>query len=74
MLEEAAGRKTLVRPVILYPGWFVVPPPIRPEVWVLNPKALPAFLEHADTILSEADVRSLAMALKQYVRNRPTPA
>ncbi len=70
MLEEATGKKPTVRPVVLYPGWFVVPPPVKPEVWVLNPKALPSFLENEPAILQERQVREFAVAVKQYVRNR----
>ena len=65
----ATGRSFEVRPVILFPGWFVEPPPgglVR--VWVLNPKALPSFLEHAKTRLSAEDVTLASTHLAKYIR------
>ena len=38
------------------------------EVWVLNPKALPAFLEHEHTIMSPEDVHLVCYHLSRSVR------
>ncbi|TAL27863.1 MAG: hypothetical protein EPN94_01010 [Nitrospirae bacterium] len=58
-----------IQPVILYPGWFVSPQPKGTDVWVLNKKALLAFLEKEPSILSSEDVHALAAHLERYVRN-----
>lgn len=44
LVKESSGRQVPVRPVVLYPGWFVEKPPsLRPTVWVLNPQGAGGF-------------------------------
>lgn len=45
-IKRHTGKDFLLRPVLLYPGWFVSKQPSGSDVWVLNEKVLPAFLEH----------------------------
>jgi len=70
VLSESTGRKVAVRPIVTYPGWYVDPPPdgVRPDVWVLNPKAIPAFIEHEREVLMPEDVKLLGYHLSRYVR------
>lgn len=54
VLSESTGRKVEARPVIVFPGWFVEGPRQGyKDVWVLEPKALPAFLASEPAPLSE---------------------
>ena len=71
LILETSGKRVLVRPVVVLPGWFVVPTAEAKasDVWVLNPKALPAFIEHSDTQLAGADVHLVASHLTRYVRD-----
>jgi hypothetical protein len=69
LLKESTGRAVPVRPAILFPGWFVECPPAgQSDVWVLNPKALPAFLGHEPERLSAEEVKLAAFHLSRYVR------
>lgn len=69
LLAESTGRVFEVRPVILFPGWFIEPPlGGMSRVWVLNPKALPAFLEHQKARLSAEDVALASTHLAKYIR------
>ena len=68
LLGESTGKSFDVRPVVLYPGWYVNKQPKSAEVWVLNPKALPAFLEHERTTMSPEDVHLVSYHLSRYVR------
>ncbi len=70
LLLESTGRKALVRPVVVFPGWYVDGHPngIKSDVWVLNPKALPAFIEHEKQVLEPEDVRLFSYHLSRYVR------
>ena len=72
VVSESTGRKVSVRPIVTYPGWYVDPPPegVRPDVWVLNPKAIPAFIEHEREILPPEDVKLLSYHLSRYVRGK----
>lgn len=71
LILETSGKQLPVRPVVVFPGWFVVPTAEAKasDVWVLNPKALPAFIEHSNTQLPDADVRLVTSHLSRYVRD-----
>ena len=70
VLQESTGKQLPVRGVILFPGWFVDPMPVdtKRDLWVLEPKALPAFIEHEDRVLADSDVALAAYHLGRYVR------
>ena|SRR3989338_8316685 len=71
LVKKLTGKIIAIRPVVVYPEWFVSPLPkgSRPDVWVLNPKALPAFIENSGGELSDEDVRSFHAHLSRYIRN-----
>lgn len=70
ILRESTGRDFPVRPVVLLPGWFVqrVKKDSAGGAWVLNPKALPAFIAGEPEALSKTDVSLAAFHLSRYVR------
>jgi hypothetical protein len=68
LIKKQTGKDFPVRPVVVFPGWWVDKQPHGAEVWVLNPKALPAFLEHQDATLSHDDVEFVYARLADYVR------
>lgn len=70
LLHDSTGRRFAVRAVVLYPGWFVkmTAKPRDDTVWVLNPKALPAFLAHQPTPLPEADAQLATYHLSRFMR------
>jgi hypothetical protein len=70
-LEESTGKTFLVQPVVVFPGWFVSPECNNHSgVWVLNPLALPKFVEHEPERLTQEDARLAAYHLRLYVRAR----
>lgn len=69
LLHASTGRAFVVRSIVLFPGWYIEPAPgSTREIWVLNPKALPAFLEHEEAVLSEPDVTLAAYHLSRFIR------
>jgi hypothetical protein len=69
LLAESTGRNVFVRPVVLFPGWFVeAEKGAMKDFWVLNPKALPQFLANEPETLSAEDVRLLTFHLSRYIR------
>ena len=70
LLAESTGRKFDVAPVVLFPGWFIqqAAGSLR-EIWVLEPKALPAFLDRAPLRLEPADARLAAYHLSRFIRS-----
>ncbi len=70
LLSESAGKKYQVRPVVLFPGWFVQrSKPSTKELWVLNPKAFPEFLDHEPSILSDSDIKLASFHLSRFIRS-----
>jgi|SRR5450631_1305130 len=68
-LQESTGKRFAVRGVVVFPGWFVEQRSPRGEVWVLEPKALPAFIEKEPVTIVAADVAMAAFHLSRYVRS-----
>ncbi|MGD1153642.1 MAG: nuclease-related domain-containing protein [Syntrophales bacterium] len=70
LLKESTGKSCFVMPVVVFPGWYVQPMPnsLKETVWVLNPKALPSFIEEQPTILDDSDVHLAAFHLSRYIR------
>lgn len=68
LLIKSTGLKFNVRPVILFPGWFVEPMKRGQEVWILNPKALPTFISNEPMSIKDSDVYMVAFHLSRYVR------
>ena len=70
LLTESTGREFEIKSVIVYPGWFVNNTgPKNRAVWVLNPKALPTFLDHAPVQLSHENVQLACFHLSRFVRS-----
>lgn len=67
LFERSAGRKYPVKPVVLYPGWYVEGIQDKTEVWVLNEKAFIAFVPNDRAWLSAEDVNLAVFHLKRYV-------
>lgn len=70
LLQESTGRRPPAWPVVVFPGWFVRnTSAAKAEVWVLEPKALPSFLEHEPARLSAEDVKLFSYHLSRFVRS-----
>lgn len=69
-LAESTARKFEVRPVILFPGWYVEQAPgTSRQVWVLNPKALETFLANEPERLSEGNIKLASFHLSRFIRS-----
>ena len=68
ILEASTGKKFPVKGVILFPGWFVEPIPPNSKVWVLEPKALPAFIGNEPVRIRDEDVHLAVYHLSRIVR------
>lgn len=67
IVRETTGREMFVRPVVLYPGWYVQQPP-KPKVWVLNEIRLLGFLKHEEVVLTADEVNLIASGIAMHVR------
>lgn len=70
LLEESTGKKLPVRPVVLFPGWYVERKNTARQhpAWVLEPKAFAKFLSHEPVKLPDSDVKLASSHLSRYIR------
>jgi hypothetical protein len=70
LIWESTGKSFQVKPVVLFPGWYVdtINPAAHKKVWVLNPKNLPSFMQHEKGGISPEDVNLIAYHLSRYIR------
>ncbi len=70
LLKTSTGKDFNLRAVVLFPGWYIQPTAEarKSDVWVLNPKALPAFVQGSTEHLSREDISMAALHLSRYVR------
>jgi hypothetical protein len=70
LLKESTGKDLPVRAVVALPGWFVEPmdEATKAQAWVLEPKALPAFIENEPPTITSSDVAMAAYHLSRYIR------
>lgn len=72
VVKESTGRDFRVRPVVLYPGWFIPNTANRnQEVWVLNPTMLRPFVKQEPQVLAPEEVKLIAYHLSRHVRTTP---
>ncbi|MDE2310111.1 MAG: NERD domain-containing protein [Betaproteobacteria bacterium] len=71
ILQESTGREYKVHPVVVFPGWFIERKDgSSRELWVLEPKALPKFLENAPEVLSTEEIKMASVHLSRFIRSQ----
>lgn len=72
LIMESTGKSFPVRPVVLFPGWFVETLNSRAhdKVWVLNPKSLPYFIKHEKAELPLEDLKLISFHLTRYIQSK----
>jgi hypothetical protein len=66
-----AEFKVSVQPVVVFPGWFIESADFKQiGAWVLEPKALPKFIENAKTSVSPETTKALSLCLSNYIRTQ----
>jgi hypothetical protein len=70
VIKESTGKDIDVKKVVLFPGWYFEPTAEskQSDVWVLNPKALPAFISNSRAQLISEDLNLVAYHLSRFVR------
>jgi hypothetical protein len=67
VLHESTGKWFPVKPVVVFPGWWVVEQTTG-EVWVLNPKGLQYCIDREPEKLTEEDMHLVAYHLSRFIR------
>lgn len=70
MIKDSTGKDFAVKPVVVFPGWYIdsTDQKLSSNLWVLNPKALPHFIQKAPKVLSKDDMMLVAYHLSRFVR------
>jgi hypothetical protein len=74
LLRESTGKRFFARGVVVFPGWFVEQRGPTGDVWVLEPKMLPGFIQQAPEMIAPSDVALVAFHLSRYVRSEAQKA
>ena len=71
LVKKSTGKSFPVRPVVLFPGWYVETENANAhdKVWVLNPKCLLSFIQHEKVDLPPEDVNLITYHLSRYIRS-----
>jgi hypothetical protein len=66
-IAESTGKRFWVRPVVVYPSWFIETPQDarRAAVWVLEPKALVKWIENESANIDDSDVSLVSYHLSR---------
>lgn len=69
LINDSTERRVFVRPVVVFPGWYVeATEGSQREVWVIEPKGLPAFIEKEPEKLSKEDIALITKCTSMHVR------
>jgi hypothetical protein len=72
ILKDSTGKPFEVQPVVLFPGWYIEDKrQSRNEVWVLEPKALPAWIRNRKPTIEPSDVSLATYHLSRHIRTHP---
>lgn len=71
LLKKSTGKECNPKPVLVFPGWFVkqTAEAKNSDVWVLNPKALPAFILNTKAHIKDEDVNLFSFHLSRYIQS-----
>ena len=64
--KVSTGKPFMVKPVVVYPGWWRDPEGYNKDIWVLNPEMLEVQISHEPLSLTEADIEMAKERLKPY--------
>jgi len=67
-ITKLTGIKLTVKPVVVFPGWFIENRYKGSNVWVLEPKALPGFIRNESKIFTDEQVKLISNQMSLYIR------
>jgi len=68
LLTESTSRRFSIKCAVVFPGWFVEPSKGRSDVWVLEPKALPAFIANEPILLKTEDIALVSSRIISHMQ------
>lgn len=71
LLLKSTGKSFFVKPMVVFPGWFVERSVSNPSVSVLNEKVIGPFIRRCTSRLSREDIHLVADRLTRYIQDFP---
>ena len=69
LLLESTGRRFPIQCVVVFPGWYThMRTENKSDVWVLNPKMLPAFVEQEPILFKPEDVALVSSRITAHMQ------
>jgi hypothetical protein len=68
-MSKAVAEEVRVQPVVALPGWYVKDPKREWDVWVLNGKMVPSWIEREPQRFSEELINRVAQQLDRRCRD-----
>ena len=70
LLNDGRSKTLVVRPIVVFPEWFVEPTNLqrKPDVWVVNVKLLPNCLSNEPSVLPSELIDAVANTLTRHGR------
>ncbi len=68
-IKKNIGSSYPVKPVVVFPGWYIEDNRKIKDVWVLEPKALPKYIQNDPEVLTEKQVREISNSFSQLIRS-----
>lgn len=62
---KSTGKKIDVRPVIIYPNWYIHSNPSKDEVWILNEKSIASFIDYENVEIEPETVKLITYRLAE---------
>jgi hypothetical protein len=69
LLKDSTGKSIFVKPVVIYPGWWIENKVRDAEVWVVNEKALASFISSQNAEITDSDIHLAAFHLSRYIQS-----
>ncbi|HBG62157.1 MAG: hypothetical protein A2Y03_00525 [Omnitrophica WOR_2 bacterium GWF2_38_59] len=68
-IQESTGKSFSVKPVILFPGWYVesTEKAKQSNVWVLSPKAFPTYIDNQPEVMTKEDMMLVVFHISRYI-------
>jgi hypothetical protein len=69
VIKDTTGKLFPVKPVVVFPGWYIVSKQDqKSNLWVLNPKALPTFIENSPKSLTKEEMMLVSFHISRFIR------
>jgi len=68
VIKDTTGKNFPVKPVVVFPGWYIESKKTQQNLWVLNPKALPTYIGNAPKSLANEDVMLVSFHISRFIR------